>query len=121
MAINSVDMPLRNGTSDFAQPVKDILQILVNHVNQGRKVETSYIKKGALFIIGCSVFLTDSDTAITGTAGADTQAIKLTVSGTTATPSWTDDLTDVEWNNSYSGYYDTEGNYYFLGETYVNK
>ena len=121
MAINKISFPLSDATLELAQPVKDVLQVLVNHVNQGRKVEINYILKGALFIIGGSVFLADSDTEIAGTAGADTQAIKLTVSDNVATPSWATDLTGVSWNYSYNGFYDADKNYYYKGETYVNK
>lgn len=113
MAINKITAPLSTGPSVFAAPVIKQLAALLTDCNRGLRVSGGYVKSGSLWNIGGSMFLADSDTAITGTRSASTTGVKFTVSGDSAAVSYgTGTLT---WNGIYQGYYDTSGNYYYKG------
>lgn len=73
----------------------------------------SYILKGAYFNIGGAIYIADSDTAISGT---QSQYIKITPSGNSASASFVASLDGVEWNQAYSGHYDVSGNLYIFNE-----
>lgn len=113
MAINKIAAPLSTGPSVFAQPVLNQLAALLTDCNHGNRVSGGYVKACSLWNIGGSMFLADSDTAITGTRSSSTTGIKFTVSGSTATASYGTDT--PTWNASYQGYYDGSGNYYYIG------
>lgn len=71
------------------------------------------VLKGAVFQIGGTVYLADSDTAITGTPSS---YVKITPSGATAAAAYVANLTGVTWNDTYNGYYDVSGNLYVFDE-----
>ena len=113
MAINKITAPLSTGPSVFASPVIAQLASLLTDCNHGIRISGGYVKAGSLWNIGGTMFIADSDTAITGTRSASTTGVKFTVSGDSATVSYgTGTLT---WNGIYQGYYDTSGNYYYKG------
>ena len=114
MAINKITAPLATGPGVFAQPVLDQLQALAVNINNEDKVYKGVIKTGAMFNIGGAMYRADSDTTITGTYSSSTQGIKFTLSGDSAIPSYSD-LSDVTYNYDKQGYYDTSGNYYYIG------
>ena len=113
MAINKITAPLSTGPSVFAAPVINQLAALLTDCNHGTRVSGGYVKAGSLWNIGGTMFLADSDTAITGTRSSSTTGIKFTVSGSTATASYGTDT--PTWNAAHQGYYDTDGNYYYRG------
>ena len=104
---------MSTGPSVFADPVIAQLAALLTDCNHGTRVSGGYVKSGSLWNIGGSMFLADSDTAITGTRSASTTGVKFTVSGDVATVSYGTDT--PTWNASYQGYYDGSGNYYYIG------
>jgi hypothetical protein len=64
------------------------------------------IVKGAVFQIGGTLYLADSDTAI---SGAPSEYMKMTPSsdGSVCTAAFVSSLTGVAWNSTYNGWYDT--------------
>ena len=88
MAINKITAPLGTSPSVFAAPVIAQLAALLTDCNHGIRISGGYVKAGSLWNIGGSMFLADSDTAITGTRSASTTGVKFTVSGDSATVSY---------------------------------
>lgn len=116
MPINKITAPLATSPSVFAAPVITFLQALVVGVNIADKNDDIYIKQGAMFCIGGSLFIADSDTSISGSLVTTTKSIKFTVSGDTASAEYSDSgESDLTWNGSYHGYYDSSDNYYLVG------
>jgi len=114
MAIVKKISPLGEAPIGFVDPVINQLAALLTDCNHGVRVSGGYVKKGSLWNIGGTMFMADSDTAITGTRSAATTGVMFTVSGDTATVSYgTGALT---WNGSYQGFYDTSGNFYYVGD-----
>lgn len=116
MAINRVTYP------STPTPASGDWDLIVDLVQSGYlKMENSLridydndnVLEGAVFHIGGSVFLADSDTAITGTPS---DYVKLTVSGATASAAYVANLTGVTWNDAQNGYYDVSGNLYVFNE-----
>lgn len=74
--------------------------------NLASLVDGSTIPQGAVFYIGGSLYVADSDTAITGTP-SNYVALQVDVGGLTVSPVFVADLTGVSWNKTYNGYYNT--------------
>ena len=110
MAINKIVAPLATAPNVFAAPVINHLNAHAINVNPIIKIANGYVKKGAMFCIGGELFAADADTAISGTA-LDAHFVKLTVSGTVATPSYVASSTGIAWNGAYHGWYDNSSNY----------
>lgn len=115
MAINKITAGLASGPSAFAQPVLNQLAAMLTVASSTKRASGGYILKGALFNIGGSMFMADSDTAISGTAS---DYIKLTVSGEIASAAYTADVSGVSWNGLYQGCFDISGNLYITDEQY---
>ena len=115
MAINKITAATADSPSTFASPVINQLAALLTVASSTKRASGGYILKGALFNIGGSMFMADSDTAISGTTS---DYIKLTVSGDTATAAYTDDISDASWNGAYQGCFDSSGNLYITDEQY---
>ena len=116
MAINLFTAPLATSPAVFASPVVSELALLVRNIDHQNRFKYGFVRKGAMFNIGGSLFVADSDTAISGTYSG---FIKLTVSGTTATASYVDGSQSVAWDDENNGYYDGSGNYYALDDSGV--
>ena len=114
MAINKKTTPLST-PDNFASPVINQLAALLTVSSSTKRASGGYILKGALFNIGGSMFMADSDTAISGTAS---DYIKLTVSGDTATAAYVTNISGVSWNGAYQGCFDSSGNLYITDEQY---
>lgn len=112
MGIVKHEAPLATSPSTFVSQALDYINALVRDKEPLERIEAGYIKQGSRFSIGGVLYICDSDIAISGTASATTLAVKITPSGSAATPSYVDDLTGVSWNASYQGYYDSSGNLY---------
>jgi hypothetical protein len=112
--ITKITAPASPATSvdDWSAMVNQLSAIVLNADNP-RKISGSTILQSAFFNIGGSLFIAGADTSISGTAS---NYVKLTVSGSTATPSFVTDLTGVSWNAAYRGYYDSTGNCYEFDE-----
>jgi hypothetical protein len=116
MAINRVTYPSTptpaSGDWDL---IVDLMQ--TGYLKMENALRIDYVNdnvlEGAVFHIGGTVFLADSDTAITGTPS---DFVKLTVSGATASAAYVADLTGVTWNEAQNGYYDISGNLYVFDE-----
>src|SRR5574344_949268 len=116
MAINLFTAPLATSPAVFASPVVSELALLVRNIDHQNRFKYGYVRKGAMFNIGGSLFVADSDTAISGTYSG---FIKLTVSGTTATPSYVSGSQSVTWDDENNGFYDGSGNYYSFDDSGV--
>jgi len=114
MAINKKTTPLST-PDNFASPVINQLAALLTVASNTKRASGGYILKGALFNIGGSMFMADSDTAISGTTS---DYIKLTVSGDTATAAYVTNISGVSWNGAYQGCFDSSGNLYITDEQY---
>jgi hypothetical protein len=114
MAINKITAPLETSPSVFASPVINQLAALLDCYNKGAVIQSGKILKGSLFCIGGSMYLADSDTAISGTAS---NYVAITASGDTATVAYVSSLSSVTWNGIYHGYFDTAGVLYLFDES----
>ena len=77
------------------------------------RVVGSNVVKGAVFLVGGSVYLAAADTSISGAAS---DYVKLTITGTTLVPSFVASLSGVTWSSTWNGYYDVSGNLYEFDE-----
>ena len=77
------------------------------------RVVGSNVVKGAVFLVGGSVYLAAADTSISGAAS---DYVKLTITGTTLVPSFVSSLAGVTWSSTWNGYYDASGNLYEFDE-----
>jgi hypothetical protein len=111
MAINLVTAPLATAPNVFSTPVINNLQVHSINAEVIQRVSAGYVMKGAVFSIGGSLYVCDGDTAITGTQSTGI-AVKLTPSGSIASPSYVSSLTGVTWNGDNHGWYDGSGNLY---------
>jgi len=75
----------------------------------------STMTEGFVFRLGGSVYRVDGSVSITGTAS---DYVKITPSGSTATASFVANLSGVTWNAVENGYYDGDGNRYFVSYHY---
>jgi len=116
MAINLFTAPLATSPAVFASPVVSELALLVRNIDHQNRFKYGFVRKGAMFNIGGSLFVADSDTAISGTYSG---FIKLTVSGTTATASYVSGSPSVTWDDENNGFYDGSGNYYAFDDSGV--
>ena len=114
MAINKISAPgsSPSGSADWTAVVS-LLAALVADKENPIRISGSNVVRGALFSVGGSLYLADSDTAISGTAS---DYVKLVASGTTVAASFVADLTGVSWNAASKGYYDASGNLYVFDE-----
>lgn len=116
MPINKIVSPSEAPTSiDDWVAMKDIQEALLLAVQGAARVVGSNIVKGAIFLVGGSVYMAGADTAISGTA-SDYVKLTIAVDGLTLTPSFVDDLTGVSWSSTWNGYYDVSGNLYEFDE-----
>lgn len=118
MAINKIAAPLSTSPSVFAEPVvNQLLALVIGIEKQEDRIVSGYVKKGSIFNIHGDLFIADSDTLVSGTE-LGSVAVKLTVSGNTASPEYVTVLTDVSFSNVYNGLYDTDGNLYVTDYIY---
>ena len=113
MAINKITAPGSTPATFWPAVLEFFEAYALGIENAFRVKSTAHIAKGSFFAIGGSIYVADSDTAITGTSSA---YVKLTPSGTTASPSYVASLTGVTWSDTYNGYYDGSGNLYIFDE-----
>ena len=114
MAINKITAPLAASPSVFAQPVLNQLAALLTITNDAKRYADGNILKGAIFNIGGTMYMADSDTAISGTTS---DYIAITASGDSATASYTANINNASWNGSYKGWFDTAGVLYIFDES----
>jgi len=116
MAINRVDYPastpvsLTDWTDNIALHEASFLR---TEESQRIDYANANVFQGAVFQIGGSVYLADSDTAITGTPS---DYVQITPAGATASAAYVANLTGVTWNAVYNGWYDGSGNLYIFDE-----
>jgi hypothetical protein len=114
MAINKITAPLSTSPSVFASPVINQIAALLDTYNRSAIIKDGYILKGSLFCIGGSMYIANSDTAISGTASA---YVAITASGSSATASYTANINSATWDGSFHNYYDTSGVLYLFDES----
>jgi|WetSurMetagenome_2_1015567.scaffolds.fasta_scaffold13160_5 hypothetical protein len=114
MAIVKIDAGLATSPSLFAQPVLNQIASLLNSYNKSAIIKDGYVLKGSLFCIGGSMYIANSDTAISGTASA---YVAITASGDTATAAYTANINSAAWNGSYHNYYDAAEVLYLFDES----
>jgi len=117
MSINKIDAPGATPATFWPQTINQLAALVIDKERPPRN-STTHILNGAMFNIGGVMFVADSDTLISGT---DSGLIKLTVSGSVASPSYVSSSTGVTWNGTYKGYYDISGNFYFIDEQEMTK
>jgi hypothetical protein len=107
MAINRVQEPANPPTAigDWTKIIAEMRAVALG-IEMPLRVIGSNVVKGAVFQIGGTLYLADSDTAISGSAS---NYVKLTPSGdgSVCTASFVSSLTGVSWNSTYCGWYDT--------------
>jgi len=113
MAINKITAGLADGPSVFATPVINQLAALLTLSGEAKRYADGYIMKGALFNIGGTMYMADSDTAISGSAS---DYIAITASGDIATASYVSSLSGVSWDGAYNGWFDASGTLYIFDE-----
>lgn len=115
MAINKITAPLSTSPSVFAAPVIAQLAALLTLASNVKRASGGYILKGALFNIGGTMYMADSDTAISGTPS---DYVAITASGDIATAAYATDISDVRWDGAYQGCFDTDGVLYIAEDQY---
>ena len=119
MALNRVDFPNVNPVdlTDWAKMI-DLIEALSLKINVPVDYDFSSntIKKGTVIMIGGTIYLADSDTAITGTPS---DFVKITPSGAIAAAAYVASLSGVTWNDTYNFYEDVSNNAYIFDETKV--
>jgi len=119
MSIVKIDAGLASSPSVFAQPVLNQIAALLTDCNHRLRINNGVIKSGSIFNIGGSFFISSGDTSISGTQSGNTINVKFTVSGSSATVEYITDVSGVTWNSTQQGYYDTDGNYYYIQPKYI--
>ena len=115
MAIKKITAPLSTGPSVFAAPVIAQLAALLTLASNVKRASGGYILKGALFNIGGTMYMADSDTAINGTPS---DYVAITASGDIATATYATDVSNVSWNGSNQGCFNTSGVLYIAEDQY---
>lgn len=95
------------------QKITNIFQATWLRLTGALIVNGSSIMKGSAVNIGGAWYVATSDTAITGSAS---EYVKLTVSGSSVTAAFVANITGVNWNKEWNGWYDALGNYYIFDE-----
>jgi len=95
------------------QKISNIFQATWLRLTGALIVNGSTIMKGSAVNIGGAWYVAGADTAITGSAS---EYVKLTVSGSSVAAVFVADLTGVNWNKTWNGWYDALGNYYLFDE-----
>lgn len=95
------------------QKITNIFQATWLRLTGALIVNGSSIMKGSAVNIGGAWYVATSDTAITGSAS---EYVKLTASGSSVTAAFVANLTGVNWNKEWNGWYDASGNYYIFDE-----
>jgi hypothetical protein len=114
MAIVKIESALNSNPLYFADPVINQLAALLDTYSRSAIIKDGYILKGSLFCIGGSMYITNSDTAISGTASP---YVAITASGSSATAAYTTNINYAAWNGSYHNYYDASGVLYLFDES----
>lgn len=116
MAIKLVPAPSAAplSTTDYVAQ-NNLIYALLRQNSESEPISGGNVVLGSVFNIGGAMYLTDADTAITGT---QSNFVKLTPSGDklTCAASYVANLTGVAWNKTYGGYYDASGNLYVFDE-----
>ena len=107
-----VDPPVSD--SDWTRTQELITMLFLGNNGPILRVVGGNIVKGSVFQIGGAIYYADSDTAI---SGVESDYVKITPAGATASASYVDDLSGVSWNDEYNGYVDASGNLYVFDET----
>lgn len=108
-----------NGPSDAPEQLTDwqkitnIFQATWLRLTGALIVNGSTIMKGSAVNIGGAWYVAGTDTAITGSAS---EYVKLTVSGSSVAASFVANLTGVNWNKEWNGWYNASGEYYIFDE-----
>jgi hypothetical protein len=95
------------------QKITNIFQTTWLRLTGALIVNGSSIMKGSAVNIGGAWYVATSDTAITGSAS---EYVKLTVSGSSVTAAFVANLTGVNWNKEWNGWYNASGEYYIFDE-----
>lgn len=108
-----------NGPSDAPEQLTDwqkitnIFQATWLRLTGALIVSGSNIMKGSAVNIGGAWYVASTDTAITGSAS---EYVKLTISGSSVAAAFVANLTGVNWNKDWNGWYDALGSYYVFDE-----
>ena len=106
-----VDPPVSD--DDWTRTQELITMLFLGNNGPILRVVGGNIVKGSVFQIGGAIYYADSDTAI---SGVESDYVKITPAGATASASYVADLSGVSWNDEYNGYVDASGNLYIFDE-----
>ena len=95
------------------QKITNIFQATWLRLTGALIVNGSTIMKGSAVNIGGAWYVAGADTAITGSAS---EYVKLTVSGTAVSAAFVANITGVNWNKEWNGWYNASGEYYIFDE-----
>ena len=107
-----VDPPVSD--NDWTRTQELITMLFLGNNGPILRVVGGNIVKGSVFQIGGAIYYANSDTAITG---SESDYVKITPSGATASASYVADLSGVSWNDEYNGWVDVSGNLYVFDES----
>ena len=106
MALNRIDYPGELQTNvDFMQHSELIETRYLDQTAHPIQFRDGVIPQGVVLQIAGVLYRADSDTAISGT---ESDYVRITTDGATATADYADDLVGVVWNPQYNGYYDSQ-------------
>ena len=106
-----VDPPVSD--SDWTRTQELITMLFLGNNGPILRVVGGNIVKGSVFQIGGAIYYANSDTAI---SGVESDYVKITPAGATASASYVADLSGVSWNDEYNGWVDVGGNLYIFDE-----
>lgn len=116
MSIELINSPTSSTTTpqtDFATPVINYLNSFINTYTKTGIINNGNILNGTVLCFNGAMYKATSNTIISGT---ESNYVKITASGTSASAAYVSSLPSVTYNTEYGGYYDENNNLYLFDE-----
>lgn len=112
MAFTLISAPdsVPTSTADWAK-INNVLLTIGMALLSPARISGGNVIRGSVVHFAGAWYVTDSDTAISGTAS---NYVKLTNTAGTVTASYSANLTGVSWNKTWNGYYNAGGEYFIF-------
>lgn len=112
MAFTLISAPdsVPTSTADWAK-INNVLLTIGMALLSPARISGGKVIRGSVVHFAGAWYVTDSDTAISGTAS---NYVKLTNTAGTVTASYSASLTGVSWNKTWNGYYNASGEYFIF-------
>lgn len=112
MAFTLISAPdnVPTSTADWSK-INDVLLTIGLALLSPARISGGYVIRGSVVHFAGAWYVTDSDTAIGGSAS---EYVKLTNNAGTVSASYTSSLTGVSWNKTWNGYYSSGGEYFIF-------